>query len=144
MENHKQTRRTIIGKRSAIFLPFLWNRCFNNRVKSSGEVFCFDLVQEKPRFAYGRGPQLLTKPQNQLLLSFGDTRTPVQKINKIPNHFQKQYYVYKYQNCETPIVWHFPKRRAPANDEDSCNKISKILNMGPISSWKHEMFFGNI
>ena len=33
----------------------------------------------------------------------------------------------------------FWKRRAPKNDEDPSNKIFKILNMGPISTWKHEM-----
>ena len=33
-------------------------------------------------------------------------------------------------------IW---KRRAPQNDEDPFKIISNILNMAPISTWKHEM-----
>ena len=33
-------------------------------------------------------------------------------------------------------IW---KRPGPKNDEDPSNKILKILNMGPISTRKHEM-----
>ena len=33
----------------------------------------------------------------------------------------------------------FWKRRAPKHDETPSNKISKLLDMGPISSQKHEI-----
>ena len=36
------------------------------------------------------------------------------------------------------------KRRAPINDEDPSNKISKIMDMGPISTRKHEWNFINM
>ena len=38
----------------------------------------------------------------------------------------------------------FSKRRAPENDDDPSKNFLKILNMGPLSTWKHEMIFGNI
>ena len=40
------------------------------------------------------------------------------------------------------VFCQFWKRRAPNNDEDPFNEILKILDMGPISIWKHEMFLG--
>ena len=42
------------------------------------------------------------------------------------------------------IVCQFWKRRAPENNEDPLNKISKILNMGPISIKNHEWIFANM
>ena len=38
-------------------------------------------------------------------------------------------------------IW---KRRAPENDEDPSNKIPKIMDMRPISAWKHEWIFPNM
>ena len=38
-------------------------------------------------------------------------------------------------------IW---KRRAPKNDEDRFNEISKIMDMGPISIKKHEWMFANM
>ena len=36
------------------------------------------------------------------------------------------------------------KRRVPKNDEDLFKQILEILDMGPISTRKHEWNFGNI
>ena len=42
------------------------------------------------------------------------------------------------------IVCRFRKRWAPKNDEDPFNKVSKIMDMGPISIKKHERIRSNM
>ena len=44
----------------------------------------------------------------------------------------------------TSIFCEFWKRQAPRNDEDPSNKISKIIDMKPISIKKHEWYFANM
>lgn len=53
------------------------------------------------------------------------------------DNFNKKW---KFQNSE----FHFfeiVNRQAPKNDEDSSHKLLKILDMGPISTKRHEMDF---
>ena len=42
------------------------------------------------------------------------------------------------------MFYQFLKRRAPENDEDPCNKMSKIMRMRPISIKKYEWIFTNM
>ena len=77
-----------------MFGTFLWKMCLNNRLQSSGELFCFDVDSDffdllmgetkTPPFydfwIWGRVPE----PQNQLFLSL-ETPGHLQKIKK--NHW---------------------------------------------------------
>ena len=83
----------------------------------------------------------VTKPQNQLCLSL-ETPGHLNKIKKDP-HFQKHIFL-QISEFRNSVFRHFPKRRAPTNDEDPYKTISKFLHMGPISPWKHGMIFGSI
>ena len=71
----------------------------------------------------------VAKPQTQPFFIFGDARTP--KTNQ--ENISLQYF-YTSRNFETPKFRHCSRRRAPKNDEDPSQKISKSLDMGPISS----------
>ena len=44
VNKHWKIMGKFIGQIMAISGPFLWKRCLNNRFKSSGELFCFDLL----------------------------------------------------------------------------------------------------
>ena len=71
--------------------------------------------------------------QNQLVLSL---ETPGH-LKKVPGIFQT--YFYKSQNVEFQKKCRFGQGWAPKNDEGPLNTISKILDMGSISSRKHEI-----
>ena len=73
-------------------------------------------------------------------LIFGDTRTPKTNQEKTPNIKNNimciNLGILKLQNVDI-----FRKDGAPKNDKDSSQQMSKIFDMGPISSWKREMIF---
>ena len=54
----------------------------------------------------------------------------------------KIYEFYISQIFGFPQCWNYWKRRKPHNDEDPSNTILDILDMGPISTRKHEWNFG--
>ena len=72
--------------------------CANNRFKSCGELFCFDLDEynldllvgepKNPHFCDFGIFEPVTKPQNQLFLSL-ETPGYLKQINKIPGTFSK-------------------------------------------------------
>ena len=76
-------------------------------------------------------------------LSYGFEYTIfVQTSENICEHFRKSLFLEIYKSG-------FPKngnvrKRAPTNDEGVSNRFMKISEMGPMSTWKHEMIFGKI
>ena len=73
-------------------------------------------------------------PRNQLFLS-SETPGHLKQIKMIPGAF---YFFYKSQSSETPKNINLRKYGHRKN-EDPFNKILKILDMGVISSRRHEM-----
>ena len=71
------------------------------------------------------------------MFNFGDTKL-FQLLKKNPKCVSEEY-LWKSPNLVNRAFGEFGKRRAPENPEESFNKLLKILNMGSISSRKHEM-----
>ena len=132
---------------SVICMVKLWKR-YAEKLRSI-ILLHFGLVTF--RFAYG----LWENPKNLICMisGFSDV-SPSPNTNTIyllrpqdtstnPGKIQctfKKYSFYKYQNFKTQqmkrLIW---KRQAPTNHEDPSYTFLKILDMGSISSWKHEM-----
>ena len=79
----------------------------------------------------------VTKPQHQYYLSL-ETPGRLNKFKNIPWDILKNI-VFINLRCSGTSIYRFLKRRAPKNDEDSRNKIFKIIDMRSISIKKHEI-----
>ena len=75
-------------------------------------------------------------PQNPLCLSL-ETPGYLNKSRTTLDFFETDYF-YRYQSFENRFLF-VRKRNAPINDENPFIKILKILDMGQISTWKHDM-----
>ena len=157
--NYVTTQLEIIGnswehhrKHIGFVRPFLGH--FNSKImetnrlkmrKSSGDYSAKSWYNIF-RFAHGRtknphfydleifGP--VPEPQKQLCFSL---ETPGYKSREIPKHFEKHISFINLEISEILVVDIFWKGGHRTKNDDPSNQILNILDMGSISSRKHEM-----
>ena len=78
----------------------------------------------------------MSETQNQVCLSLETPRYLKEIKKNLWNMFKNVAFRWEFGN---PIVWQFPKRRAPKKYEDPFNKFLEILDMKSVSIKKHEM-----
>ena len=125
--------------------PFLRKISFDNRFKSFIYIFLLQIGLIKSRFHYFKHPNLDIpwfldfRSPGTLYLFISLYQKTSKSTRKSWEHLGKYYFhIWEFGN---PKLWHFSKRRAPQNDEDPSKNFLKILNMGQISTWRHEMIF---
>ena len=106
------------------------------------------LGQEAFRFAYGRTQKTfhfhdfgisgrVNDSQNQLFYLWEPQ--DASNTSRKKKSFKNKWCFWKSQDFGNRQFLNFSKRRAPKKNDDPFNKVLKILNMGSVSSRKHEM-----
>ena len=135
-------------KQSASFVSCLSLIYGDKMLKSSGELFwpilvlwLFDLLMgetKKTQFLWFRHFRTCPRAPKRTIFIFGGPRIPRTIQEKSPPFLNDIIFI----NLE--ILGHrklckFEKRRAPWHLDDPFDKILGILDVGSISSWRHEM-----